>query len=118
MKKFLMLAATTICMTMTACTPSVGPNGTTTGTNSTGGNTTQVGGTGTVGAGGSFGTGGNLTKAEFVSFLQCYSAKYPTVKSSYDQLAVQINAIPDSTWAQASASFTAAYRDALAQGCR
>ncbi len=117
-----MLTATTICIAMTACTPTPGgvngtPNGTGT-TNGTGGSTTQVGGTGTVGAGGSIGTGGNLTKADFIAYFTCYGNKYPQYKPSYDALIAQWNQIPDSTWAQISANYGTLYKEAFAAGCK
>ncbi len=112
MKKFLMLTATTICMAMTACTPTSSPNG-----------TTNPGGT-TIGAGGTVATGGNLTKAQYVAFLQCYASKKPEpYATSFKNASVNADALSDSKWAELSATYTENYKsvvlqDPLAQGCK
>ena len=85
--------------------------------NTTGGNA-SAGGSTTVGAGGAL-----ATKQAYINFLNCLKTQpaYASASAGIDAQIAAINQVPDSTWAQVSASYNAVYQGymaALGTACR
>lgn len=64
----------------------------------------------------------SITKAQYIALLECYGSKSPESKAIIDQVKVNVNLIPDATWAAATAgaggaAFQAQMDAALKAGC-
>lgn len=103
MRKLIAIAA--VLSLLAACGPNpaagnnpAGSNGTGTGTG-----TDTPTGTGTA--------SGALTKQVYLNFLNCIKAKVPAdAQAAINANIAAVNAVPDSTWAQVSASLTTQYQ--------
>ena len=102
MRKLIAMAA--VLSLLAACGPNPAAGNNPAGSNGTGAGTGTGTGTGATGS-------GALTKQVYLNFLTCIKAKVPVeAQAAIYANIMAVNAVPDSAWAQASASLTTQYQ--------
>jgi hypothetical protein len=99
-------------------TPTPDASGSPATANGANGSGATAGGSTTVGAGGAL-----ATKQAYINFLTCLKTQpaYASASAGIDAQIAAINQVPDTTWAQVSASYNAVYQGymaALGTACR